>query len=189
MQARLPAEFLDLHSNRPVPVHQQSQRNVNPNPYPLYVRACACVRKCTCPSANPVASVPLVADRQYITTAAYPAPVTWLSKDAVLRQTPTSPAVRLRAQTARMGRRNARIRSGATSVMGPALRQEIHAKLKSKKWRQAQNPQGKANLEECVDAALTHSLCRAGARRIRPEDLRIQRRLQEGAEEDHRRNP
>ena len=34
----------------------------------------------------------------------------------MLRQTPTSPAVRLRAQTDRMGRRNADIRSGAASI-------------------------------------------------------------------------
>ena len=44
----------------------------------------------------------------------------------------------------------------ATPSFGQALRQEIHANLKSKKWRMAQNLQGKENLEECVDAALTH---------------------------------
>ena len=74
----------------------------------------------------------------------------------MLRQTPASPAVRLRAQTGRMGRRNAAIQSGAASVMVPVLRQEIFTKLKSGKWRKKINLRGTANFEECVDAALTH---------------------------------
>ena len=78
----------------------------------------------------------------------------------MLRQSPTSPVVRLhmRAQTDRMGRRIASIQSGATSVMGPALRQEIYTKLKSMKWRNKNNLSGTASFEECIDAAITHHL-------------------------------
>ena len=71
----------------------------------------------------------------------------------MLRQTPTSPAARLRAQTHRMGQRIASIQSGATSVMGPAIRQEVFTNTKSKKWRKKHNLSANATFEECVDAA------------------------------------
>ena len=47
----------------------------------------------------------------------------------MLRQTQTSPAVRLRAQASRMGKRTATTQSGAASAMGPAIRQEIYTNL------------------------------------------------------------
>ena len=78
---------------------------------------------------------------------------------AMLRQTPTSsPVVRLRAQTDRMGRRIANIRSGATSVMGPAIRQEVYTNLTSMKWRRKHDLSADASFEECIEAAITHHI-------------------------------
>ena len=69
-----------------------------------------------------------------------------------------SPTVRLNAPTDRMMRRNASIWSGAKSVMGPALRQEIYTTLKSMKWRNKRNLSGTESFEECIDVAITHHL-------------------------------
>ena len=76
----------------------------------------------------------------------------------MLRQTPTSPAAHLRAQTHRMGQRIGSIQSGAASVMGPAVRQEIFTNLKSKKWRKKHNLDANATFEELVEAAIEHHL-------------------------------
>ena len=109
---------------------------------------------------------------------------------AMLRQTPTSsPVVRLRAQTDRMGRRIANIRSGATSVMGPAIRQEVYTSLKSMRWRKKHNLKADASFEECIEAAITYKSPRAGSRGLCPEDRLGQRPRKEGAGEDHRRHP
>ena len=76
----------------------------------------------------------------------------------MIRQTPTSPAARLRAQTRRLGERMAIAVSGAASVMGSAKRQEIMTTLKSSKWRRKHNLDLKASFEECVHAAIDHHL-------------------------------
>ena len=72
----------------------------------------------------------------------------------MLRQTQTSPAVRLRAQASRMGKRTATTQSGAASAMGPAIRQEIYTNLKSTKLRNTRNLGATASFAECIDAAI-----------------------------------
>ena len=76
----------------------------------------------------------------------------------MLRNTPTSPAARLRAQTRRLGERMAIAVSGAASVMGSAKRQEIMTTLKSSKWRRKHSLDLKASFEERVHAAIDHHL-------------------------------
>ena len=76
----------------------------------------------------------------------------------MLRQATTSPDSRLRAQTDRMGRCNATARSGATSVMGPAIHREVYTSLKSMRWRKKHNLKADASFEECIEAAITYHL-------------------------------
>ena len=77
----------------------------------------------------------------------------------MLRQTQTSPAARLRAQTQRMAVRNGSIYSQALQVLWARLYARNYSQTsRSMKWRKKKGISATASFEECIDAAIEHHL-------------------------------